>query len=67
MCNQGGDDIDQWRMGSLGKTRFQGKIKCHSVGFIIFIPFKISSCTLSLKLRVLTSTVHQMKDLCFVV
>lgn len=49
MCNQGGDDIDQWRMGSLGKTRFQGKIKCHSVGFIIFIPFKISSCTLVLK------------------
>lgn len=24
MCNQGGGYFDQWRMGSAGKTRFQG-------------------------------------------
>lgn len=25
MCNQGGGDIDKWRVGSSGKARFKGQ------------------------------------------
>ncbi len=34
MCNQGGGYIDQWRMGSAGKTWFQGQTKCSSAEYL---------------------------------